>query len=439
MMDEEGLHTVCEEAGCPTSANAGARHRHVHDPRRHVHPARRLLQREDRQAGRIDRASPRAWPSRWRRWGSSTRYHQRRPRRAGGSRRHLFVAIRSTRRLPRGRRSRSHPGLQGRGDAAGTRDRRAAGSAEPQRGDRASPLPDVAPRLEVPRSCRVLRRAREMGEGELVTKSGLMIGLGESKRGAARDLRHLREHGVDVLTVGEYLRPTRDHLPVVRYCTPTSSPASSARPTGWASTRRRGPAGAPSYHAEETLEQVSRALGRCARGLLLGVARGGPAVARWRWRPPRKAAGRAPRPTRAPAAPAAPCASATEVAAARIGRSPIWSVDSGSQRETTADAGTLRHHPNRWRRLRPIPLAVTTRPRPPTAAACTCTGATAPGAGGATADCGILPPPAAGGGSRLPDAASGARPGGPRRPPVRGRRGQRHRLARDRRRARLRP
>jgi lipoic acid synthetase len=70
------------------------------------------------------------------------------------------------------------------------------------------------------RSCRVLRNAKELGGDEVVTKSGLMTGLGESKQELLEAFGVLREHGVQVLTVGQYLRPTRDHLPVVRYWHP---------------------------------------------------------------------------------------------------------------------------------------------------------------------------------------------------------------------------
>ena len=70
------------------------------------------------------------------------------------------------------------------------------------------------------RSCRVLRNAKEMGGDEVVTKSGLMTGLGETKDELLEAFGVLREHDVQVLTVGQYLRPTRDHLPVVRYWHP---------------------------------------------------------------------------------------------------------------------------------------------------------------------------------------------------------------------------
>ena len=87
---------------------------------------------------------------------------------------------------------------------------------------------EVVPRLypvarrgsEFLRSCRVLRNAKDMGGDEVVTKSGLMVGLGETHDELVDAFGVLREHGVQVLTVGQYLRPTERHLPVVRYWHP---------------------------------------------------------------------------------------------------------------------------------------------------------------------------------------------------------------------------
>ncbi len=66
----------------------------------------------------------------------------------------------------------------------------------------------------------MLSNAREMGEGEVVTKSGLMVGLGESFDEMIDALGQLRDAGVSVITVGQYLRPTVNHLPIVRYWHP---------------------------------------------------------------------------------------------------------------------------------------------------------------------------------------------------------------------------
>jgi lipoic acid synthetase len=49
------------------------------------------------------------------------------------------------------------------------------------------------------------------------TKSGLMLGLGENNDEALQVMRDLRAHGVDILTLGQYLRPSLKHLPIIRY------------------------------------------------------------------------------------------------------------------------------------------------------------------------------------------------------------------------------
>ena len=59
-----------------------------------------------------------------------------------------------------------------------------------------------------------------MGGDEVATKSGLMVGLGETHDEMVDAFGQLREHDVQVLTVGQYLRPSERHLPVVRYWHP---------------------------------------------------------------------------------------------------------------------------------------------------------------------------------------------------------------------------
>ena len=67
------------------------------------------------------------------------------------------------------------------------------------------------------RSLNVLRAAKDEGA---VTKSGLMIGAGETEEDLVRTFKDLRRTGCDLLTIGQYLQPTRNHAPVVRYYTP---------------------------------------------------------------------------------------------------------------------------------------------------------------------------------------------------------------------------
>jgi lipoic acid synthetase len=65
----------------------------------------------------------------------------------------------------------------------------------------------------------LLKRFKE-GHAGVPTKSGLMVGLGESNDEILEVMRDLREHGVDMLTIGQYLQPSKHHLPVTRYVHP---------------------------------------------------------------------------------------------------------------------------------------------------------------------------------------------------------------------------
>ncbi len=67
---------------------------------------------------------------------------------------------------------------------------------------------------------RSLEALRILGEEGVVTKSGIMVGLGESDEEVIETLRDLRSVGVKLVTLGQYLRPTLDHYPVAEYITP---------------------------------------------------------------------------------------------------------------------------------------------------------------------------------------------------------------------------
>ncbi len=75
----------------------------------------------------------------------------------------------------------------------------------------------VRPSAGYARSLAVLARA---GQAGLVTKSGLMVGLGEREDEVVATMADLRGVGVSIVTIGQYLRPSRDHLPVSRYWAP---------------------------------------------------------------------------------------------------------------------------------------------------------------------------------------------------------------------------
>ncbi len=107
----------------------------------------------------------------------------------------------------------------------------------------------VRPSAAYERSLYVLRRAAQKG---LVAKSGLMLGLGETDGEVRETIRDLHDHGVRMLTVGQYLRPDDDHLPVARYATPEQFEAlgAYARSLGFEHVES-APLVRSSYHAEE--------------------------------------------------------------------------------------------------------------------------------------------------------------------------------------------
>jgi lipoic acid synthetase len=77
----------------------------------------------------------------------------------------------------------------------------------------------VRSRAKYTLSLQFLARAKELSPG-ITTKSGIMLGLGETETEVFQAMDDLREHGVEVLTMGQYLRPTPQHLPVVEYIRP---------------------------------------------------------------------------------------------------------------------------------------------------------------------------------------------------------------------------
>ncbi len=111
--------------------------------------------------------------------------------------------------------------------------------------------PDVRPQAEYERSLKLLARAREMAPGAM-TKSGLMVGLGETQDEVGAVLQDLRGAGVQAVTIGQYLQPTRRHAPVVEYIRPEVflEYERAARAMGFSHVLS-GPLVRSSYHAAE--------------------------------------------------------------------------------------------------------------------------------------------------------------------------------------------
>ena len=79
--------------------------------------------------------------------------------------------------------------------------------------------PQVRPKGRYQRSLELLRRAKRI-DATVFSKSGIMLGLGEEIDEVIQVFRDLRAHEVEILTVGQYLRPTANHLPIARYVPP---------------------------------------------------------------------------------------------------------------------------------------------------------------------------------------------------------------------------
>jgi lipoic acid synthetase len=111
--------------------------------------------------------------------------------------------------------------------------------------------PVVRPSARYPRSLELLRRVKESGPG-IRSKSGIMLGLGETDDEVRHTLEDLAAVGCDLLTIGQYLRPSPDNLPVVEFVHPDKFRwwGERARALGFASVAS-GPLVRSSFHADE--------------------------------------------------------------------------------------------------------------------------------------------------------------------------------------------
>ncbi|WP_119070899.1 lipoyl synthase [Rubrobacter indicoceani] len=127
----------------------------------------------------------------------------------------------------------------------------------------------VRPQAKYRRSLEVLRYAKSLNP-EGLTKSGFMLGLGEVREEVIQTMQDLRDHDVDILTIGQYLRPSENHLPMVRYATPKEF--AEYRKTGFEmgfSHVESGPLVRSSYHAHEQTEDARRGV---ASGVTSGAS-----------------------------------------------------------------------------------------------------------------------------------------------------------------------
>lgn len=118
-------------------------------------------------------------------------------------------------------------------------------------------------RASYDKSLELLRSARAHGGDTIVTKSSIMLGLGETEPELIDAFRDLLDAGVDLLTLGQYLRPTEAHLQVDRFIPPEEFDhlAGLARDAGFAGVEA-GPLVRSSYHAEELYRTAVARRGR---------------------------------------------------------------------------------------------------------------------------------------------------------------------------------
>jgi lipoic acid synthetase len=116
--------------------------------------------------------------------------------------------------------------------------------------------PLVRPQADYGRSLALLRHAKRYSPG-MPTKSGLMLGLGEAVGEVAEALRDLAQVGCTMLTLGQYLQPTPEHLPVARFLSPEEFTTwkRKALDMGFSQVAS-GPFVRSSYHARELYQEV---------------------------------------------------------------------------------------------------------------------------------------------------------------------------------------
>jgi lipoyl synthase len=108
------------------------------------------------------------------------------------------------------------------------------------------------------RTLDLLSNAKEW-DPEMVTKSGVMVGLGETTDELIEVFRDLGSRGVDILTVGQYLRPSKDHLPMARFYTPNEFVYLKKEALKFGFTHvESGPMVRSSYHAHEQADVAAR-------------------------------------------------------------------------------------------------------------------------------------------------------------------------------------
>ena len=117
---------------------------------------------------------------------------------------------------------------------------------------------EVRPGSRYEQSLELFARARRMAPA-LVTKSGIIVGFGEEREELLKTMADLRQVDCDILTLGQYLRPSQQHLPIIRYYTPEEFRELKAIGEGMGFKYvEAGPLVRSSYHARGQIEEVNQ-------------------------------------------------------------------------------------------------------------------------------------------------------------------------------------
>jgi lipoic acid synthetase len=119
--------------------------------------------------------------------------------------------------------------------------------------------PSIRPGARYFDSLRLLQRVKDV-DAAIFTKSGLMVGLGEERNEVLQVMDDMRSAGIDFLTIGQYLQPTRKHAAVARYVTPDefADYQAAARAKGFALVAA-SPLTRSSHHADRDFQLLREA------------------------------------------------------------------------------------------------------------------------------------------------------------------------------------
>jgi lipoate synthase len=141
------------------------------------------------------------------------------------------------------------------GSRTGNPERCTAGCDESQSGNCTASV-QSASGFDYEYSLSLLKRFKEQ-HPNVPTKSGIMVGLGETDEEVLQVMRDMRAHNVDMITIGQYLAPSNHHLPVRRYVHPDASKCMKKKPTKWASHMRLSVRWFVRYHADQQAHGVT--------------------------------------------------------------------------------------------------------------------------------------------------------------------------------------